>query len=146
MSETVPLTKDEQGKLWGELKQRWAILKNQSSPEGDKTSAKKRINEIQQTLKLDTTDFTKPYTPKTQTQTTTVNATLSPQTTIESSQKPNTFRDVMSEFMNTALPIAIENARKYAPEEDTKGQLIVAEAFLKPLGMVYSSLIRNIGK
>ena len=121
------------------MKQRWAILKNQGSQESDKMSAKKRINEIQVTLKLDKTDFTKPYTPKTQTTQTTVDAQVAPKTT-------QRFTNELNEFMDTALPIAIANATKYAPDDDARGQLIVAQAFLKPLGTVYASLINNAGR
>jgi len=143
MSEVAVLSKEEQGKLWGELKQRWGVLKNKEAPEGDKQSAKRRINEIQVTLKLDKTDFTKPYEPK---------SVLTTQTTVDAKvsttpQVVNTFRkDLMQEFLNTGVPMALAKAKEVAPDSTTHEQLIIAQAFLKPMGVVFGHLVGNLGR
>ena len=53
---------DTKDKLWGELKLKWKALKRGSnSNDEQKLAAKKRINEIQDLLGLDKTDFEAPY-------------------------------------------------------------------------------------
>lgn len=52
--------------LWKELKLKWSALKRTSnSTEEQKAKAKIRINEIQDLLKIDKTDFDAPYEGKT---------------------------------------------------------------------------------
>lgn len=56
------LDSETKNKLWKELKLKWSALKrNSNSNDAQKESAKKRINEIQDELGLDKTDFTIPY-------------------------------------------------------------------------------------
>lgn len=63
-AEPKELTKDDKDKLWRELKLKWSALKRGSnSNETQKEAAKKRINEIQDELRLDRTDFSIPYEP-----------------------------------------------------------------------------------
>jgi hypothetical protein len=52
--------------LWKELKLKWSALKRTSnSNDQQKAAAKVRINEIQDSLKIDKTDFDAPYEGKT---------------------------------------------------------------------------------
>ncbi len=54
--------------LWKELKLKWSALKRTSnSTDEQKVKAKVRINEIQELLKIDKTDFDAPYEGKTNT-------------------------------------------------------------------------------
>ena len=56
------ISKNERDNLWKELKLSWASLKRGSSAnEAQKTAAKTRINEIQDELGLDKTDWEVPY-------------------------------------------------------------------------------------
>ena len=53
---------ETKNKLWKELKLKWSALKrNSNSNDAQKAAAKKRINEIQDELGLDKTDFEAPY-------------------------------------------------------------------------------------
>jgi len=53
--------KTEKDKLWKDLKHQWSFLKRDSgADEVKKGQAKKRINEIQEALKLDRTDWNQP--------------------------------------------------------------------------------------
>jgi len=139
VSETQQLSKDEQGKLWGKLTNAWKVIKSNASDEL-KTQAKTIINDAQKQLNLDITDFTKPYQPKTETTTTEVSATTTKSTTQNPTEK------ILQQFMDEAFPIALATAKKYLPNAQLEQQMITAEAFLKPMGMVYASLIRNQGK
>ena len=57
--------------LWKELKLKWSALKRTSnSTDEQKAKAKIRINEIQDLLKIDKTDFDAPYEGKTKSGTT----------------------------------------------------------------------------
>ena len=59
---TEEITQEKKDELWKELKLKWSALKRGSnSNEKQKEAAKKRINEIQDELGLDKTDFTIPY-------------------------------------------------------------------------------------
>ena len=59
------MEKTEKNAMWKELKMKWAVLKRGSSSNDEqKKAAKDRINEIQEALGLDKTDFDKPYEPK----------------------------------------------------------------------------------
>jgi len=59
---TEEITQEKKDELWKELKLKWSALKRGSnSNDAQKEAAKKRINEIQDTLSLDKTDFDKPY-------------------------------------------------------------------------------------
>ena len=56
------LDKETKDKLWGELKLKWkALRRGSNSNDEQKLAAKKRINEIQDVLGLDKTDFDAPY-------------------------------------------------------------------------------------
>ncbi len=56
------LDSETKNKLWKELKLKWSALKrNSNSNDTQKAAAKKRINEIQDELGLDKTDFEAPY-------------------------------------------------------------------------------------
>jgi hypothetical protein len=53
--------KTEKDNLWGDLKKQWSYLKRDSgADEVQKGSAKERINEIQEKLKLDKTNWDAP--------------------------------------------------------------------------------------
>lgn len=59
---TEEITQEKKDELWKELKLKWSALKRGSnSNEKQKEAAKKRINEIQDELGLDKTDFEAPY-------------------------------------------------------------------------------------
>ena len=69
MSEIKSETKEpevDKDALWKELKLKWSALKRTSnSNDQQKAAAKVRINEIQDLLKIDKTDFDAPYEGKT---------------------------------------------------------------------------------
>jgi len=59
------LTKEQRDEHWKELKSQWSILKGGSGAgEREKGAAKARINEIQEALHLEKTDWSAPRQPR----------------------------------------------------------------------------------
>jgi len=131
------------GKLFGLLKEQWAVIKDRSADDSAKTVAKTRINELQAELKVDVTDFSVPYVKgETQTKTTSVSAT-----TVTSKTATNIVangKEILQEFIDVAFPIAMAKAKEQLGEDTPTGQLLImTEALLKPMGTVFGSLIKK---
>lgn len=59
------LSKEQRNELWTELKSQWSVLKGGSGAgEKEKGTARARINEIQESLGLQKTDWAAPRQPK----------------------------------------------------------------------------------
>ena len=128
---TSELTTEERSQRWSELQKTWSDLKSKKI---DEKTAHAKINELQKTLGLEVSDFTKPYTPKARYEGDTKR--FFKPTGLTREQR----KERVKEFLEDVVPIvdAFITKRLGDIQYTFQERIIALEALLKPLATVYN--------